>query len=95
MVKSGETLLFFIGSSGTLFLGAVVETKDAPTLRGLYPSSSSHKQGYVKVSELHAIYYEVFGNPKGRPAVCELAHCQSKGLQQSWANIGRTWMILG
>ncbi|GAQ81262.1 proline iminopeptidase [Klebsormidium nitens] len=45
-----------------------VETS-TETLRTLYSSSKSHKQGHLKVSNLHTIYYEVFGNPKGRPAV--------------------------
>lgn len=35
----------------------------------LYPALRSHKRGHLHVSNLHSIYYEVFGNPNGRPAV--------------------------
>eukprot|EP00879_Flechtneria_rotunda_P015055 GHRR01015731.1.p1 GENE.GHRR01015731.1~~GHRR01015731.1.p1 ORF type:complete len:245 (+),score=48.37 GHRR01015731.1:93-827(+) len=38
-------------------------------LRGLYPSSQAHASGYLKVSELHSIYYELHGNSCGVPAV--------------------------
>lgn len=35
----------------------------------LYPALQSHKKGHLHVSNLHSIYYEVFGNPNGRPVV--------------------------
>ncbi|MFL6618618.1 MAG: prolyl aminopeptidase [Povalibacter sp.] len=38
-------------------------------LRGLYPSIKPYNTGYLRVSELHEIYYEECGNPKGKPAV--------------------------
>eukprot|EP00897_Mesotaenium_endlicherianum_P008148 jgi/Mesen1/7361/ME000381S06600 len=41
----------------------------APKLRGLYLSVQSHQKGHLQVSELHTIYYEVLGNPKGKPAL--------------------------
>lgn len=30
---------------------------------------NAHEQGYLKVSDLHEIYYETFGNPEGIPVV--------------------------
>ncbi|KAL2633642.1 hypothetical protein R1flu_005121 [Riccia fluitans] len=35
----------------------------------LYPNSKAHDRGELKVSDLHTLYYEVHGNPNGRPAV--------------------------
>ncbi|KAL3694120.1 hypothetical protein R1sor_007771 [Riccia sorocarpa] len=35
----------------------------------LYPNSKAHDRGELKVSDLHTLYYEVHGNPKGRPVV--------------------------
>lgn len=37
--------------------------------RVLYPQLSSFDSGYLRVSELHTLYYEVYGNPRGVPAV--------------------------
>lgn len=40
------------------------------TWRSLYsPSPGPHKSGYLQVSPIHRIYYEVHGNEQGRPAV--------------------------
>lgn len=36
----------------------------------LYPASAPLKQGYLKVSELHEIFYLCFGNPSGKPVMC-------------------------
>jgi hypothetical protein len=61
-----------------------VQEAEASTSGTLYPPSVSHKKGYLEVSSLHTIYYEVFGNPKGRPVVCEfclLLHHFSNPLQ--------------
>lgn len=35
----------------------------------LYPSIEPYETGFLKVSDLHEIYYEVSGNPRGKPAV--------------------------
>ncbi|KAF8072408.1 pip [Scenedesmus sp. PABB004] len=40
-----------------------------PPLRGLYPPSAPHASGHLRVSELHSVYYEVHGNPRGTPAI--------------------------
>jgi len=40
-----------------------------PALRTLYPASAPYTTGYLRVSDLHSIYYEVHGNPRGVPAV--------------------------
>jgi proline iminopeptidase len=37
--------------------------------RGFYPEIEPHETGRLKVSDLHEIYYEVSGNPKGKPVV--------------------------
>jgi proline iminopeptidase len=41
----------------------------APKLRSLYPAIKPRVTGFLKVSDLHEIYYEESGNPKGKPVV--------------------------
>jgi proline iminopeptidase len=36
---------------------------------GLYPPISPYQQGFLKVSQLHEVYYEESGNPDGQPVV--------------------------
>jgi proline iminopeptidase len=40
-----------------------------PARRELYPAIEPFRQGYLRVSEIHEIYYEECGNPAGKPAV--------------------------
>jgi proline iminopeptidase len=37
--------------------------------RTLYPPIEPFRQGYLRVSEIHEIYYEESGNPAGKPAI--------------------------
>jgi proline iminopeptidase len=39
------------------------------TLRTLYPEIEPHQSGWLRVSPRHEIYWEVCGNPRGKPAV--------------------------
>ena len=39
------------------------------TLRTLYPSMKPFRTGFLRVSEIHEIYYEESGDPRGKPAV--------------------------
>src|SRR3569833_1473032 len=42
----------------------------APAVRrGLYPEIEPYEAGWMKTGGLHEVYYEVCGNPRGRPAV--------------------------
>jgi proline iminopeptidase len=43
--------------------------RPAPTLKTLYPPIEPYRTGYLRVSDLHEIYYEESGNPRGKPAV--------------------------
>lgn len=38
-------------------------------LRTLYPAIKPYNSGYLRVSDVHEIYYEECGNPKGKPAL--------------------------
>ncbi|HEY9762584.1 MAG TPA: prolyl aminopeptidase [Trichocoleus sp.] len=38
-------------------------------MRSLYPPIAPHTTGFLQVSDLHALYYEVSGNPEGKPIV--------------------------
>ena len=37
--------------------------------RELYPAIEPFRHGYLRVSDVHEIYYEESGNPAGKPAV--------------------------
>jgi proline iminopeptidase len=41
----------------------------AGLLKRLYPSTEPYSSGYLRVSEVHEIYWEESGNPRGKPAV--------------------------
>lgn len=41
----------------------------ASALRTLYPPIKPYRSGYLRVSDVHEIYYEESGNPRGKPAV--------------------------
>ena len=40
-----------------------------PAMRTLYPSIEPFDRGFLKVSDLHTVYYEQAGNPKGKKAL--------------------------
>ena len=48
-------------------------TEQAPTSTSngpeLYPPIEPFDTGYLKVSDIHELYYEQSGNPKGNPVV--------------------------
>lgn len=39
------------------------------TLREFFPQIEPYNQGFLKVSEIHSLYYEEVGNPQGKPVV--------------------------
>ncbi len=39
------------------------------TQHSLYPPIEPYRKGYLRVSDVHRIYYEESGNPRGKPAV--------------------------
>ena len=39
------------------------------SLREFYPQIEPYNKGFMKVSEIHNLYYEEVGNPKGKPVV--------------------------
>jgi len=44
-------------------------TPEAMSRRTLYPEIEPYRTGTLKVSDLHSIYFEECGNPKGKPVV--------------------------
>ena len=38
-------------------------------LRDLFPKTKPYRSGYLKVSTLHTIHFEEYGNPRGKPLV--------------------------
>ncbi|KAI8470301.1 MAG: Alpha/Beta hydrolase protein [Monoraphidium minutum] len=55
--------------SGTALEVAEPSTRLDGELRTLYPASTPFETGTLGVSDLHTIYYEVHGNPRGAPAL--------------------------
>jgi proline iminopeptidase len=43
--------------------------KAGARLRGLYPALTPYRDGHLRVSDIHEIYFEECGNPNGKPAV--------------------------
>jgi proline iminopeptidase len=50
---------------------SAVSVRSAATIsnRDLYPAIEPYRHGFLRVSELHEIYYEESGNPAGKPAI--------------------------
>ena len=46
-----------------------MESLKKPDLRNFYPAIEAYKTEFLKVSDLHTIYVEQSGNPKGRPVI--------------------------
>jgi proline iminopeptidase len=42
---------------------------DTKRRRGLYPAIEPYNSGFLRVSDVHEIYFEESGNPRGKPAV--------------------------
>ena len=42
---------------------------EVPQRRELYPAIEPYSTGYLRVSEIHELYYEESGNPAGKPAI--------------------------
>ncbi len=38
-------------------------------MRELYPPLQPYAEGYLKVSDLHTVYFEASGNPRGKPVI--------------------------
>jgi proline iminopeptidase len=50
-------------------LSAVAFSENANLIRTLYPPVDAYRSNMLKVSELHTIHYEEYGNPKGKPVL--------------------------
>ncbi len=44
-------------------------TRPSSRTRTLYPPVNPYRTGYLRVSEVHSLYFEESGNPQGKPAV--------------------------
>lgn len=49
--------------------GAFAQSKPVENLLELYPEIEPYQTGYLKVSDLHEIFYELCGTPKGKPVM--------------------------
>ena len=49
--------------------GPSITAAVSPSLRELYPEGKAIETGNLKVSEVHMIHYQVYGNPQGQPAL--------------------------
>jgi len=60
-----QNLILFLVMS--LFLFNCRNREDITDEPGLWPEIEPFQSGYLKVSDIHEIYYELCGNPKGKP----------------------------
>ena len=49
--------------------GPITTAAVSPSLRELYPVGKPIETGNLKVSGVHMIHYQVYGNPQGQPAL--------------------------
>jgi proline iminopeptidase len=63
-LKYRNSLLVLVMS---LFLCKCQGRKDVTNETELWPKIEPFQSGYLKVSDIHEIYYELCGNPKGKP----------------------------
>ena len=49
--------------------GAKTTAGKGPALRTLYPEIKPHNSGTLRVSDVHQLYFEESGNPRGKPVV--------------------------
>jgi proline iminopeptidase len=49
--------------------GRVARMSDQSARRGLYPEIEPYRTGRLRVSDVHEIYFEESGNPRGKPVV--------------------------
>jgi proline iminopeptidase len=56
----------------TLLLLCCTQTTPTPSAAGdgLFPVMENPESGYLKVGDIHEIYYETGGNPEGKPVMC-------------------------
>lgn len=59
------TCIFLLVICGT----AGAQTKTAEKTLDLYPDIEPYQTGYLKVSDLHEIFFELCGNPQGKPVM--------------------------
>ncbi len=69
MKKNSRTILIFLSIVFlfALFLDACQGAKTPVNETKLWPPIEPFQSGYLKVSEIHEIYYELSGNPEGKP----------------------------
>jgi proline iminopeptidase len=59
-----KRLVFLVVTSVIILFGASIQASSK-----LWPELKPYKTGYLKVSELHEIYYQLGGNPEGKPVM--------------------------
>lgn len=76
-----RSCLLLLGVGGVVGLGgrrlgvrglarsASADSQDKFAGTALYPASPPLEEGQLAVSELHSLYYAVYGNPEGKPAL--------------------------
>lgn len=69
MKRSTWTVLIFLSiiSLFALFLDACQGAKNPVNETKLWPPIEPFQSGFLKVSDIHEIYYELSGNPEGKP----------------------------
>ena len=64
-----RTGLAFSIAAVSSFFTAAVPAQERPDSAELFAVSPPFKTGYLKVDEMHEIFYVLLGNPKGKPVI--------------------------
>jgi hypothetical protein len=65
-VAAGVVTMFGIGHP---YSTPAALAQDRPAFRDLYPPIEPYHTADIKVSDIHTVHYEVYGNPNGKPVL--------------------------
>jgi proline iminopeptidase len=68
-VSAAKTAARSVKTRETASAGAAQAVARSVPRRELYPPVEPYRHGYLRVSDIHELYYEECGNPAGKPAI--------------------------
>ncbi len=64
-----KTILLSVLAATIVLLAGAVKDKAHQDSVSLFPAGEPFKTGYLKVDDVHEIWYALFGNPEGKPVI--------------------------
>jgi hypothetical protein len=65
-VAAGVVAMFGLGHP---FSSTPALSQERPAFRDLYPPIQPYHTADIKVSDIHTVHYEIYGNPNGKPVL--------------------------